>query len=274
MERQASLKYKNVEGTALIRLRFLNAATSLWATSGCQGFIWSRSKPIEKGSTVSASTIATESASSGGTAMPTTSRSWTTIRGNEAWLEQEETAAGSIWRSPARDHERNWAVRECACPRPSGPRKPDHCHPERTARHNGGHALLIGPLFGTSAQMWMNLQSTYELESAEDTLSDQTPAGSHAATRRLTDASHHMGSCLPRSGRYHSAAARHMWPRRYRSSSGTAVITPSRESSIVAVEASFRQSPDFPISPGRYGSQTSSATSNVESEKVGEQACR
>ena len=29
MERQASLKYKNVERTALIRLRFLNAATSL-----------------------------------------------------------------------------------------------------------------------------------------------------------------------------------------------------------------------------------------------------
>ena len=29
MERQASLKYKNVERTALIRLRFLHAATSL-----------------------------------------------------------------------------------------------------------------------------------------------------------------------------------------------------------------------------------------------------
>jgi proteic killer suppression protein len=29
MERQASLKYKNVERTALVRLRFLNAATSL-----------------------------------------------------------------------------------------------------------------------------------------------------------------------------------------------------------------------------------------------------
>jgi plasmid maintenance system antidote protein VapI len=31
----------------------------------------------------------------------------------------------------------------------------------------------LGRYFGTSAQMWMNLQSTYELEAAEDTLSDQ-----------------------------------------------------------------------------------------------------
>jgi addiction module HigA family antidote len=34
-------------------------------------------------------------------------------------------------------------------------------------------ALRLGRYLGTSAQMWMNLQSTYELESAEDTLSDQ-----------------------------------------------------------------------------------------------------
>ena len=34
-------------------------------------------------------------------------------------------------------------------------------------------ALRLGRYFGTSAQMWMNLQSTYELEAAEDTLSDQ-----------------------------------------------------------------------------------------------------
>jgi plasmid maintenance system antidote protein VapI len=31
----------------------------------------------------------------------------------------------------------------------------------------------LGRYFGTSAQMWMNLQSTYELEAAEDTLEDQ-----------------------------------------------------------------------------------------------------
>ena len=33
-------------------------------------------------------------------------------------------------------------------------------------------ALRLGRYFGTSAQMWMNLQSTYELEAAEDTLAD------------------------------------------------------------------------------------------------------
>ena len=32
-------------------------------------------------------------------------------------------------------------------------------------------ALRLGRYFGTSAQMWMNLQSTYELEAAEDALS-------------------------------------------------------------------------------------------------------
>jgi plasmid maintenance system antidote protein VapI len=31
----------------------------------------------------------------------------------------------------------------------------------------------LGRYFGTSAQMWMNLQSTYELEAAEDALADQ-----------------------------------------------------------------------------------------------------
>ena len=34
-------------------------------------------------------------------------------------------------------------------------------------------ALRLGRYFGTSAQMWMNLQSTYEQETAEDTLSGQ-----------------------------------------------------------------------------------------------------
>jgi addiction module HigA family antidote len=34
-------------------------------------------------------------------------------------------------------------------------------------------ALRLGRYFGTSAQMWMNLQSTYELEAAEDALSDR-----------------------------------------------------------------------------------------------------
>ena len=34
-------------------------------------------------------------------------------------------------------------------------------------------ALRLGRHFGASAQMWMNLQSAYELEAAEDTLSDQ-----------------------------------------------------------------------------------------------------
>lgn len=34
-------------------------------------------------------------------------------------------------------------------------------------------ALRLGRYFGTSAQMWMNLQSTYELEAAEDAVSDQ-----------------------------------------------------------------------------------------------------
>ncbi|MBI1786432.1 MAG: HigA family addiction module antidote protein [Acidobacteria bacterium] len=34
-------------------------------------------------------------------------------------------------------------------------------------------ALRLGRYFGTSAQMWMNLQSTYELEAAEDTLADK-----------------------------------------------------------------------------------------------------
>jgi len=31
-------------------------------------------------------------------------------------------------------------------------------------------ALRLGRYFGTSAQMWVNLQSTYDLEAAEDTL--------------------------------------------------------------------------------------------------------
>lgn len=31
-------------------------------------------------------------------------------------------------------------------------------------------ALRLGRFFGTSAQMWMNLQSQYELQSAEDAL--------------------------------------------------------------------------------------------------------
>ena len=34
-------------------------------------------------------------------------------------------------------------------------------------------ALRLGRYFGTSAQMWMNLQSTYELEAAEDALALQ-----------------------------------------------------------------------------------------------------
>ena len=34
-------------------------------------------------------------------------------------------------------------------------------------------ALRLGRYFGTSAQMWMNLQSTYDLEAAEDTLAAQ-----------------------------------------------------------------------------------------------------
>jgi antitoxin HigA-1 len=34
-------------------------------------------------------------------------------------------------------------------------------------------AFRLGRYFGTSAQMWMNLQSTYELETAEDALSDR-----------------------------------------------------------------------------------------------------
>ena len=34
-------------------------------------------------------------------------------------------------------------------------------------------ALRLGRYFGTSAQMWMNLQSTYDLESAEDTLAER-----------------------------------------------------------------------------------------------------
>ncbi len=34
-------------------------------------------------------------------------------------------------------------------------------------------ALRLGRYFGTSAQMWVNLQSTYELEAAEDDLAGQ-----------------------------------------------------------------------------------------------------
>ena len=34
-------------------------------------------------------------------------------------------------------------------------------------------ALRLGRYFGTSAQMWMNLQATYDLEVAEDTLAGQ-----------------------------------------------------------------------------------------------------
>ena len=34
-------------------------------------------------------------------------------------------------------------------------------------------ALRLGRYFGTSAQMWVNLQSTYDLEAAEDTLAGQ-----------------------------------------------------------------------------------------------------
>ena len=34
-------------------------------------------------------------------------------------------------------------------------------------------ALRLGRYFGTSAQMWMNLQAAYDLEAAEDTLAAQ-----------------------------------------------------------------------------------------------------
>src|SRR5215831_10712921 len=34
-------------------------------------------------------------------------------------------------------------------------------------------ALRLGRYFGTSAQMWMNLQATYDLEVAEDALASQ-----------------------------------------------------------------------------------------------------
>ena|SRR5713226_6799653 len=34
-------------------------------------------------------------------------------------------------------------------------------------------AMRLGKYFGTSAQMWMNLQSRYELQVAEDALSDR-----------------------------------------------------------------------------------------------------
>ena len=43
-------------------------------------------------------------------------------------------------------------------------------------------ALRLGRYFGTSAQMWMNLQSTYELEAARRHTVRPDPAGSHAAT--------------------------------------------------------------------------------------------
>jgi addiction module HigA family antidote len=34
-------------------------------------------------------------------------------------------------------------------------------------------AMRLGRFFGTSAQMWMNLQSRYELEAAEDRLAER-----------------------------------------------------------------------------------------------------
>ena len=37
----------------------------------------------------------------------------------------------------------------------------------------GDTALRLGRYFGTSAQMWMNLQAKYELATAEDTLREQ-----------------------------------------------------------------------------------------------------
>jgi len=37
-------------------------------------------------------------------------------------------------------------------------------------------ALRLGRFFGTSAQFWMNLQSTYDLQVAEDLLADRIAA--------------------------------------------------------------------------------------------------
>ena len=90
MERQASLKYKNVERSALIRLRFLNAATGL-----------------------SANALAL--------ALRVPGNRITYILNRQRGITADT-------------------------------------------------ALRLGRYFGTSAQMWMNLQSTYELEAAEDTL--------------------------------------------------------------------------------------------------------
>jgi antitoxin HigA-1 len=41
---------------------------------------------------------------------------------------------------------------------------------------SAGTALRLARYFGTTAQMWMNLQAKYDLESAEDALADQIEA--------------------------------------------------------------------------------------------------
>ena len=41
---------------------------------------------------------------------------------------------------------------------------------------SAGTALRLARYFGTSAQMWMNLQSRYDLEAAEDTLGERIQA--------------------------------------------------------------------------------------------------
>lgn len=41
---------------------------------------------------------------------------------------------------------------------------------------SAGTALRLGRYFGTSAEMWMNLQARYDLESAEDSLAVQIEA--------------------------------------------------------------------------------------------------
>jgi antitoxin HigA-1 len=56
-------------------------------------------------------------------------------------------------------------------------------------------ALRLARFFGTSAQMWMNLQAKYDLELAEDALADRIetevqPMGRHHEDRHLRPSKH------------------------------------------------------------------------------------
>ena len=88
-------------------------------------------------------------------------------------MRQNKVAAHSSWRGLAGFAPRGWPDAKRCRFGSTRSLQPDWPHSEATGGHTDEAALRLDRYFGTSAQiqMWMNLQSKYDLAVAEDALS-------------------------------------------------------------------------------------------------------